>query len=128
LRPPYGEIGPLLRTVLIRPAQGTVHVAEVTGVAHAKAARGYQQRGVDQQGPTSNTINICVFYCFLKLFTGLFAVFFADRSVSFAPTVVQELQDRFCDTVGQAFEPSCTLEDFLEQHGAVLPEATKAQR
>jgi hypothetical protein len=28
--------------------------------------------------------------------------------------IVQELQDRFCDTVGQAFEPSATLEDFLQ--------------
>jgi GGDEF domain-containing protein len=35
--------------------------------------------------------------------------------------IVQELQDRFCDTVGQTFEPSATLEDFHEQHGVVLP-------
>jgi hypothetical protein len=59
----------------------------VTGVANAKTAGVYQQRGVDQQGPTSNITNKLAFYCFLKLFTGLFAVFFADRSVSFAPTV-----------------------------------------
>jgi hypothetical protein len=59
----------------------------VTGVANAKAAGGHQQRGVDKQEPTSNTINKLTFYCFLKLFTGLFAVFFADRSVSFALTV-----------------------------------------
>ena len=42
--------------------------------------------------------------------------------------IVQELQDRFCDTVGQTFEPSATLEDFLEQHGVVLPEVSEAQR
>ncbi len=65
----------------------------MTGVANAKAAGGYQQRGVDQQGPTSNTIYKLAFYCFLKLFTGLFAVFFADRSVSFAPTVLYRDQD-----------------------------------
>jgi hypothetical protein len=35
--------------------------------------------------------------------------------------IVQELQDRFCDTVGQASEPSATLEDFLQQHGVVIP-------
>jgi hypothetical protein len=63
----------------------------VTGVANAKAAGGYQQRGVHQQGPISNITNKLGFYCFLKLFTGLFAVIFADRSVSFAPTV----QDTF---------------------------------
>ncbi len=42
--------------------------------------------------------------------------------------IVQELQDRFCDTVGQTFEPSATLEDFLEQHCCVLPEVSEAQR
>jgi hypothetical protein len=42
-----------------------LHVAEVTVVTNAKAAGGYQQRGVDQQGPTSNIINILAFYCFL---------------------------------------------------------------
>jgi hypothetical protein len=42
-----------------------LHVAEVTGVANAKAAGGYQQRGVDQQGPTSTIIKILFFYCFL---------------------------------------------------------------
>jgi hypothetical protein len=42
--------------------------------------------------------------------------------------IVQELQDRYCDTVGQAFEPSATLEDFLQQHGVVLPEVSEAQR
>jgi hypothetical protein len=41
--------------------------------------------------------------------------------------IVQELQDRFCDTVGQTIEPSATLEDFLEQHGVVLPEVSEAQ-
>ena len=41
---------------------------------------------------------------------------------------MQELQDRYCDTVGQAFEPSATLEDFLQQHGVVLPEVSEAQR
>jgi hypothetical protein len=59
----------------------------VTGVANAKAAGGYQQRGVDQQGPTSNITNKLALYYFLKLFTGLFTVFFAYRSVSFAPAV-----------------------------------------
>ncbi len=34
--------------------------------------------------------------------------------------IVQKLQDRFYDTVGQTFEPSATLEDFPEQHGVVL--------
>ncbi len=42
--------------------------------------------------------------------------------------IVQELQDRFCDTVGQTFEPSARLEDFLEQHCVVLPEVSEAQR
>jgi hypothetical protein len=37
----------------------------VTGVVNAKAAGGYQQIGVDQQGPTSNIINVLAFYCFL---------------------------------------------------------------
>ncbi len=60
----------------------------MTGVVNAKAAWGYQQIGVDQQGPTSKIINVLAFYCFLWLFTELFAVFIADRSVSFAPTVV----------------------------------------
>ncbi len=66
----------------------------MTGVAHAKAAGGFQQRGVDQQGPTSNITNKLAFYCFLKLFTGIFAVFFADRSVSFAPTVSRKELER----------------------------------
>jgi hypothetical protein len=47
----------------------------VTGEANAKAAGVYQQRGVDKQGPTSNTINKLAFYCFLKLFPGLFEFF-----------------------------------------------------
>jgi hypothetical protein len=51
-----------------------LHVAEVLGVANAKAAGGYQQRGEDQQVPTSIIINILAFYCFLWLFTGLFTV------------------------------------------------------
>ncbi len=42
--------------------------------------------------------------------------------------IVQELHDRFYDIVGQAIEPSATLEDFIEQHGVVLPEVSKAQR
>ncbi len=42
--------------------------------------------------------------------------------------IVQELQDRFCDTVGQTFQPSARLEDFLEQHSVVLPEVSEAQR
>jgi hypothetical protein len=41
--------------------------------------------------------------------------------------ILQELQDSFCDTVGQAFEPSAMLEDFLEQHRAVLSKV-EAQR
>jgi hypothetical protein len=42
--------------------------------------------------------------------------------------IVQELKGRFCDTVGQAFEPSAMLEDFLEQHGVALPKVSVAQR
>jgi hypothetical protein len=43
--------------------------------------------------------------------------------------IVQELQeDRFCDTVGQTFELSARLEDFLKQHGVVLPEVSEVQR
>ncbi len=42
--------------------------------------------------------------------------------------IAQELQDRFFDTVGQAFEPSAILEDFLEQHRVVLPEVSEVQK
>jgi hypothetical protein len=73
----------------------------VTGVGNAKAGGGYQQRGVDQQGPTSNTINVLAFYCFLQLFTGFSAVFFADRSVSFAPTVYRATPATFRTQIEQ---------------------------
>jgi hypothetical protein len=42
-----------------------LHVAEKPSVANAKAAGVYQQRGVHQQVPTSNIINILTFSCFL---------------------------------------------------------------
>jgi hypothetical protein len=42
-------------------------VPEVSGGVHAKAAGGYQQRGVDQQVPASNVMNILAVYCFLGL-------------------------------------------------------------
>jgi hypothetical protein len=42
-----------------------LHVAEKPSEANAKAVGVYQQRGVHQQVPTSNIINILAFSCFL---------------------------------------------------------------
>jgi hypothetical protein len=50
------------------------------------------------------------------------------QEITVPAEIVQELKDRFCDTVGQAFEPSATLQDFLQQHEVVLPEVSEAQR